>query len=452
MSRSAIDISTFASLKAEKEYWLPQVFLPPKDYAFIAAADSALIYSPGGGGKSALLHMLAYEWEDGKNGVLVVQWRPELPATNDNVNVRDAWLNMLFSQMGFSLLEYLITNEKIINQLPNWAAKFLEAFLSKYRPPWFELELLRLMDNASQDGKDWLERYVADNSNAQKLFSGVPVTRTVSYFLKCLYAMGLSNMVVLIDGLESWDVIDSEHIFAYITEFLSMLALFEFSKLSFKLALPLSWRQRLRTAGAVGRRRASEFMLEWTQEELVDIVNRRLAWSAKNPDLSLASLCPNCNLIPWLAEYGGHSPRQWLSLTAGIVRAYLENEQQPISLKQWQRLSRQLLPRLRITADNRIFIGERELTDISSNLHAILHYLYEYDHRICSREELYYRAYRGYHRIPDRLDVNWEPPASWRGTFDMVISRLRKEVEPNPKSPRYIITYRERGIKLEHTE
>jgi len=451
MSRSSIDISAFASLKAEKEPWLPQVFLPPRNYAFIAAADSALIYSPGGGGKSALLHMLAYEWQDGKNGVLVVQWRPELPAADD-VNARDAWLNMLFSQMGFSLLEYLIANGELINQLPNWAAKFLEAFLSKYRPPWFELELLRLMDNASQDARDWLERYVAEVSNAQKLFSGIPVTRTVSFFLKCLDTIGLSNMVVLIDGLEGWEATETDYVSAYLTEFLSMLALFEFAELSFKLALPLSWRQRLRTAGVVSRRRASEFMLEWTQEELVEIANRRLTWSAKNPDLSLSSLCPNCNLIPWLTEYGGHSPRQWLSLTAGIVRAYIENEQQPISLKQWQRLKRQLLPRLRITADNRIFIGERELTGIASNLRAVLRYLYEHDHRICSREELYYRAYRGYHRIPDRLDVNWESPASWRGAFDMVISRLRSELEPDPNHPKYIITYRGQGIKLNHIE
>lgn len=452
MNLSNPGLSAFAALKAEKESWLSRVFVPPRDYDFIAAPGSTLIYSSGGGGKSALLRALATQWQSGEEGILAVVWHPDLPM-DEEISARHAWRDMLFARIGFSLLAYTLAEDARAAALPQWASEFLSTFLQVYPTPLFDWNIIRLRNTVGEAGKAWLDRYFSTSADAS-LASGLsqlPAHRLLQYLLQFLPNVNIGEIVVLVDGLERWETQDQAHLFAFLSDFLATLALFELPELSFKVALPSSWRDSLRSAGAVARRRVEQTELDWSQEELLAMVDKRLAWAMADPELTLKSLCPQADLASWLTSYGGHSPRGWLALARGIFKAYLENDHRPLSQAQWQEVSRHLLPNLQVFEEDRIFIGEREITGLSPSLRAVVRYLYEHDHRICSREELYFRAYRGLPRVPRNGEIDYESPESWRGSFDMVISRLRQEIEPDPNRPRYLITHRGRGIRLEHT-
>ena len=452
MNNNNPGLSAFAPLKAEKESWLPQVFVPPRDYDFLAAPGSILIYSLGGGGKSALLQILASRWRGDDEGILAVVWRPELPLDEEK-SAHHAWRDMLFAQIGFDLLEYILAVEARVASLSEWASRFLAMFVQLFPPPLFDWELMRLQETSSAAGKTWIAQYLltSDSPTSSTALAQLPANRLLQYLLKFLPDVHLSEIVVLVDGLERWETLDQSHLFAFLSDFLATLALFEFPELSFKVALPSSWREGLRSAGAVARRRAEEIELTWSEDELLAMVNKRLAWAMDDPDLTLSSLSPQADLVPWLARYGGRSPRGWLVLARGVLKAYLENDRHPWSEAQWRQVRRQLLPSLRVTGRDRIFIGECEITGLSSNLRTVVRYLYEHSHRICSRDELYFLAYRGLPKIPRKGDPDYEAPNLWRGSFDMVISRLRQEIEPDPNNPRYLITHRGQGLKLEHT-
>lgn len=91
------------------------------------------------------------------------------------------------------------------------------------------------------------------------------------------------------------------------------------------------------------------------------------------------------------------------------------------------------------------------LVRLAPNLYSVLAYLYA-EGRVCSREELYYKAYKNMAAIPARGDPNYESPAVWRGVIDTAIYRLRQVIEPNPDKPAFILTVRSQGVKLARAE
>ncbi len=99
--------------------------------------------------------------------------------------------------------------------------------------------------------------------------------------------------------------------------------------------------------------------------------------------------------------------------------------------------------------DQSVAIGWRRIDDLPEGLLALLRYLYEH-RRICTRDELFNRAYfpARYPNAP--LEDRREYPVEYNSTLDTAISRLRRKIEPDPKSPVYIITKPGKGYKLEH--
>ena len=82
-----------------------------------------------------------------------------------------------------------------------------------------------------------------------------------------------------------------------------------------------------------------------------------------------------------------------------------------------------------------------EVKGISESLFRVLEYLYVRDGEICSRKELYTRAYR-----PDEGLIG-----DWDGVMETVLWRLRQAIEPDPRHPIFLITERKRGIRLART-
>jgi DNA-binding response OmpR family regulator len=102
-------------------------------------------------------------------------------------------------------------------------------------------------------------------------------------------------------------------------------------------------------------------------------------------------------------------------------------------------------------ATNRVFLGHGEIADIQPGSYKILSYLYEQRPRLCTRSELFYKAYRGLSYEPNTHDdPGWESTKDWGSLIDTLLWRLRKTLEPDPSNPRYIISKRGQGVWLDN--
>jgi DNA-binding winged helix-turn-helix (wHTH) protein len=81
----------------------------------------------------------------------------------------------------------------------------------------------------------------------------------------------------------------------------------------------------------------------------------------------------------------------------------------------------------------------RKLTRLEFKLMA---YLEKHRGQICTRDEV------AQHLYPDDMKLEGEGVSETR--LDSVVKRLRKQIEPNPKEPRYVITVRGQGFQLKN--
>ena len=456
-SYSPLGLSAFETLQADREPWLAEAFVPPRVYNLIAGQNSTIIYGATGAGKSTVLQMLKKQYlveSHDQPHLLIVEWKPVPQESQEQVDPA-RWQLEITKQLSLTLLELLSANDTLRDLAPNWAISIFDAFIRTYPPDWMEMTLFRLSGQATDAGQIWLKSFETiqpDQAKLQYSMTHLPRLRSIEHLLSSLQTIQMAGIWVLIDGLERWGRFGKAQLDDQIRDFLSSLIWFEQPGLLFKIVIPDDWKPMIRKSGAIQRRRLDEFTLRWRREDLETIASRRLTLATGYPEFDLGHLCSDCGLEQWLWQYGGKTPRGWLLLLRDIYNEYHNQNNDPISSEQWQKLRRQIMPPLRIAEDSRVLIGHHEITGLPERSSAMLEYLYK-KRRLCSRQELYYRAYRGYARVPiDHKDNLWEYPDDWRGIIDTALWRLRKAIEPDPNNPIFLINIRGRGIKLEHTE
>ncbi len=88
-----------------------------------------------------------------------------------------------------------------------------------------------------------------------------------------------------------------------------------------------------------------------------------------------------------------------------------------------------------------ISVSGRKITGLTPLEYNLIAYLAEKQGQVCTRDELAEYLY------PE--DAALEGLGVTDNRLDSVVKRLRKRIEPNPKAPRYIITVRGHGFKLQ---
>jgi DNA-binding winged helix-turn-helix (wHTH) protein len=162
---------------------------------------------------------------------------------------------------------------------------------------------------------------------------------------------------------------------------------------------------------------------------------------------TLAVLCEDEKLGHWLRRTGGFLPRGWLKSATPLVVQYLKQEK-PISARRWERVREKSPPPLLFREEDECVItGWRRVDDLSEGLLAILRYLHAHRDRVCTREELFHKAYRPVH-YPDSSEL--EHHIEYDASLDTALSWLREKVEPDPRSPIYVVTVRGEGYQLKH--
>jgi DNA-binding response OmpR family regulator len=82
----------------------------------------------------------------------------------------------------------------------------------------------------------------------------------------------------------------------------------------------------------------------------------------------------------------------------------------------------------------------------------VLEYLSAHTGKPIPLDELYYYAYKELNSVPDKGALDWAHPKTWRGAMDNVLMRIRQKIEPDPKTPQYLLTHHGKGVELLHAE
>lgn len=456
MDRAQLSHMLFDRLRAEHEAdWLDQVFVEPTDFETVTGMRSTVVFGAGGSGKTALRLALQAHLAQADQPLrhLVVHWQPALPVTQPAMSQAvQTWLTQLLDVCALALLRHIGTWPETFVGAPEWTQETVVWFVNKYLRGDPSLHLSRLEELCPPEGVTIL-RELTTRPPRPVLYADVPETRVITELVNALQRMGVAGVWVVIDGLEPWVDADAGQLTQMLKAFLATLTLFEEPGFVLKLMLPTEIEPTIAGSGGIVRRRLDVYRLEWTPERLTRLLERRLALVCGRTQCTLADLCTAPDLLAWLKSYGGRLPRGWLELLRPLVETYLaRGAQQPLTQSDWLVLQQRHPPRLSLNAlTQQVFLGYGEVTDMQPGIYKILCYLYTHRSRLCTRSELFYKAYRGLEYEPQAADdPGWESPRDWSSVIDTLLWRLRKVIEPDPKHPVYIISKRGQGVRLEH--
>ncbi len=101
------------------------------------------------------------------------------------------------------------------------------------------------------------------------------------------------------------------------------------------------------------------------------------------------------------------------------------------------RVSDEMAQVLRVDpANHTVWIGNRRVQDLANLEFKLLEFLYQNRNSVCRREEI-------------MLAIYGDPGDLQDSRLDRLVNRLRQAVEPDPENPRFLITIRGVGFKLE---
>ncbi len=427
-------LSAFDALRAEDEPWLDTCFVPPPDFDLIAGARSVLVFGEAGSGKTALYQALRRRLRPAghKPDRLVAEWQPvSLPskAPADSLTA-EAQLDRVLSVCMAELSDFVARWPQEFKHAPDDVQNTLAWFAHKYLVP---------RENIPHQETD-LARPARDDF----LDQAEPKHR-IAELVKAVGEIGLSGVCVLVGPDNLGDI---ESVQPGLSALLSSLNLFEQPHFVYKLVLPTALSQSLLTASSVERRRLDPIPLRWFEPELIAVVERRFVLATDGKAAHLDDVCQDKELIQWLSRCGGDVPRGWLEQVRPLAAHYISRER-PLTTQEWQEIREHRPPRLSVDIETgRVTVGYRQIKDIGQVEMALLHYLYQYRDRICTREELYHKAYRP--SMYPGGDERRASPADYQGLLDTALWRLRKAIEPEPKRPVFVVTRRGKGVKLEN--
>jgi DNA-binding response OmpR family regulator len=213
--------------------------------------------------------------------------------------------------------------------------------------------------------------------------------------------------------------------------------------------LPLELGPRLNNVNAIVRRRVRLFYLSPDDEELLRIVQARLAAALGRADFRLAELGPAETLYAWLRGCGGSSPRGWLETARPFLASYLEIARQtgvfrPLTGQECNEITWRHPPPLRVDpVSDEVTVGWRRIEGLGAGQLAMLRYLSAHAGRICPRKQLY----QVYLKATGGTDSR-ALPKDYANLLDNALDRLREKVEPIPNVPVLLETKRGSGVRL----
>jgi hypothetical protein len=429
-------LAVFDALRAEDEPWLAECYVPPSDFSLIAGARSVIVYGEEGSGKTALYQMLLRHLRPARrpSDRLVVEWQPPRfePDTPVDSTTATKVVEDVLSACAAELIRHIELWPDRVAASPDDVKSTLAWFVQHYSPLAQDEPSHSILPHPVRD--EFLEH------------GNLP--RRISELIKALASIGLSGIWVFTapDDFGYWETIRPG-----LAALLSSLNLLDHPRLVYKLILTKTQKSSLWDSSGIERRRLDVIPLRWLEAELQSIVERHLAVATAGKITGLDKLCKDKGLASWLARIGGDTPRGWLEEIRPVVAQYFAKER-ALTMKEWKEIRRKRPPRLSVDFGiGRVIVGRREVETIGAGELALLQYLHENRGRVCSRAELFHKAYLP--AVNPTSAKNPLPPElakEFEGTLDTALWRLRGAIEPDPGDPLYVVTRRGQGIQLEN--
>jgi len=443
----------FGSLHAEQEQpWLLDAFVPPPVYGYLVEMQSWVVLGSSGSGKTALRSALKSDAESRSSApIFVIDWQP----TSDSV-FSDS-LSAYQHVMGGILRAFA-------TRIVGWAAGTPDRFMAlsataRWLLGWFCQRWLN--QGPEFVAADMAERHGAGAQAALQclLVDTYPdVFREPVYEIEVLAELtrslqlaGFEGVWLLIDNFERNGQDNPHRVAALLGHLLGTLGLFEIDGFCIKMMVSGHHRDLVLSSRAVTSYRVGVAELQWTEPELDEILNKRVALALGRSISGMREICQESFLSNLLRKYGGALPRGWLEIAAPYVVAYSRRpEKHPLSDKECEQVCRISPPRIYRDAESRqILIGHSPIPQLSPQSIRLLDYLYDKMGQVCTRSELYYHALEGLAQEPHPGDASYQEPKIWKAAFDNVVYRLRQGIEPLPHEPVYIIIDRRNGVRLQ---
>jgi len=455
MSESLDLAQTFGSLRAEAEVpWLGQMFVPPREFDLIMEPHSILVMGGEGSGKTALeIQLRECASQKETLHLLMASWRPQLPTdTVSSDQVAEIFISQTMDSLSFAFLQLLVHTPTLLSSAPSWVQTFMAWFVQRSLQGDREFHLSRLADEAVSNGLEAATRLLSEPPRS--LFPQSTSASILPHLTEAVKALNFKGIWIFVDGLDTLFRLFPDRLERFLIDFLSMLEYFEDSAFVFKIIVSRDLGLRLQKARSVITRRFKTYPLNWREDELISLTEKRVALTLKREKVLLSDLCKDEAWLQWLKRFAGDTPRGWLDLTRPVLAAYIENGKS-LSKTEWLDVYRQSPPPLRLDLEaGNVFIGHGKV-DVSVIGYKLLAYLYENRHRSCTKSELYYLANKELVKEPrNKEDDGWDDPSSWEGMMDTALWRLRQALEwdKDGSSPFYIISERGQGkIHLENT-
>jgi len=434
----------FAALQAEtEESWLNQVFVSPSQRAdFIQSRSTAIIGSSGSGKTALRLMLLEQSFADR----LVVRWLPALPHDTGQ-QTTTTLVNDLLQTIARELIKALGREPSRFDTAEDWAQEELATIIYMLFDKTAGINRLvgRLSSGLAQRGRELVAQLLLP-SQPPETYSDTRPQQLIEDLVVSLPQVGYTRVWVVVDGLERLEA--QEEIGRHAVESLcAVLSLFELPGLSFKILVPDSFVVVVRQSRSFHRRRLVIAQLQWSEGELMQLVERRLAILLGRSEARVEEIAPVDALLEQLRIHEP-TPRAWIEAFRPFVEAFfLHGAAVPLTAETFTLLIRPTTPQLRISGDQ-ILINGRDVSPISPQSRQILDYLFARRGLTCTRAEIYYCALRGKPTALKKGEIGYEDPARWRSTVDTALNRLREAIEPNPKQPVLLITKRGEGIML----
>jgi DNA-binding response OmpR family regulator len=130
-----------------------------------------------------------------------------------------------------------------------------------------------------------------------------------------------------------------------------------------------------------------------------------------------------------------------MSFLAAIAYAWVGGEETAVFPIRNNTTSNHIPPTgLWIDEANQITWVDGQQIDLTSQEFQILYYLYQHTGHLCERQAI----------VEKGLGEIYDPYDPEQSRLNSAISRLRRKIEPDPQTPRYLITVRARGYRLEN--
>jgi hypothetical protein len=359
--------------------------------------------------------------------------------------VLDGWTQAILMALGADPDRYA-SSSRWVQAMVTWLA---HRYLTEEKDLW----LLRLEEQIAAPGVELLTA-IFNRTPRTILPEDAPASKILAELIGVTEKLGWIGVWVHVDGLGKWANLDRTSLGQFLDYLLSTLALFEIPGFAIKLMCPLELKPTILASAGRQYFRCSEYPVIWSEDQLIQIAERRL-FLATGDDLSLADLCSAPDFLPWLARYGGKSPRGWLEILRPLVDEYLRRENpRPLDEAFWRDNLRRYPPPLTLNRENdSVLLGYARIENIQPAGLKLLKYLYTHPNRQCTREELYFKGYRGFQYIPRaKDDTRYEPLVTWERVLDTALSRLRQVLEPASENPIYVVSDKGRStVRLENS-